>query len=388
MGGSEGMDRTRAASIAAAISCVTAVGIGLSLTIPLLSLELDRMGASRTLIGINTAVAGVASLIVVPFVPRLASRYGVLPLLWTAVLAVPVVIVAFKALSGIAWWFPLRFLLSAALGTLFVLSEFWITAAAPPARRGFVMGIYATVLSAGFALGPVLLAVAGTSGWPPYLAGAGLFSLATLPLMFAGRLTPALHDERQRKVWSFVTIAPAATLAAFVFGAIETGGFALLPVYGLAVGLTEAEGAILVSAIALGNVACQVPIGLLADRVDRRALLFGIGVAGALGAAFIPLAAGHFEGLCAVLFVWGGLTGAFYPVGLAHLGARFTGTDLVGANAAFVILYNVGLMLGPPVVGVSMDLDPPHGFAWSLGGFCALYVAVVGWRMLRASRAP
>ena len=56
---------------------------------------------------------------------------------------------------------------------------------------------------------------------------------------------------------------------------------------------------------------------------------------------------------------------------LAHLGGRFTGADLGSANAAFVILYNVGLALGPPVVGGGMDLFPPHGFAWSLAAFFA-----------------
>ena len=87
------------------------------------------------MIGFNTAVAGVASLIVVPFVPRLAARYGVLALLLSAVLTVPAVIIGFKLLYGIAWWFPLRFVLSAALGVLFVLSEYWITASSPPRPR-------------------------------------------------------------------------------------------------------------------------------------------------------------------------------------------------------------------------------------------------------------
>ena len=53
-------------------------------------------------------------------------------------------------------WFPLRVVLHVALTVLFILSEFWISASAPPERRGFVLGIYATVLSLGFALGPCL----------------------------------------------------------------------------------------------------------------------------------------------------------------------------------------------------------------------------------------
>src|SRR5215212_12250566 len=77
----------------------------------------------------------------------------------------------FRLLHDIVWWFPLRFLFSASFGVLFVLSEYWINAVAPPDRRGFVMGIYATVLALGFAIGPAVLKLVGTTGWPPYLVG-------------------------------------------------------------------------------------------------------------------------------------------------------------------------------------------------------------------------
>ena len=33
-----------------------------------------------------------------------------------------------------------------------------------------------------------------------------------------------------------------------------------------------------------------------------------------------------------------------------------------------------------------MDAAPPHGFAWMLAAFCAVYVAVVLWRMLTVER--
>ncbi len=266
----EGFSSLRVRSLAAAIGSVAAVGVALSLSIPLLSLEMERMGVSNTGIGINTAIAGLASVIVIPFVPRLAARTGVLPLLWGSVIVGALSLLAFEALWSFAWWFPLRFVFSATLGVLFVLSEYWINAAAPPARRGLVMGVYATVLALGFATGPAVLAAVGTSGWPPYLAGAALFALASLPLAFAQGLTPEPRGGNKRGVLSFLGAAPAATLAALVFGAVETGGFALLALYGLRLGFAPETAPYLLTAVALGNVALQIPIGLLSDRVDRR----------------------------------------------------------------------------------------------------------------------
>jgi MFS family permease len=379
-----GFSRSQIASIAAAISCVAAVGIGLSLSIPLLSLEMQRMGVSNGLIGINTAVAGIASIIVVPFVPRMARRYGLMPLLWCTVLVVPVTMILFRIIHDFAAWFPLRFLFSAALGALFVLSEYWITISAPAARRGLVMGIYATVLAAGLAVGPLILAVVGSEGWPPYLAGAFLFALAAVPLSLARGLSPSIESGSGPRLLSLVRAAPIATLAALVFGVIETSAYALLPIYGIERGLSHAEAALLLSAVALGNVGLQIPIGILADRFDRRLILLACSLCSAIGAVLMPLFA-DMAGLMIPMFVWGGLTGALYTIGLAHLGSRFAGPALVSANAAFVLLYNVGLTAGPPIVGLGMDLLPPHGFAFALSACGAVYAALILFRLRAAS---
>ncbi|SRR6056297_1284458 len=378
--------RARNASIAAAIGCITAVGVGLSLSVPLLSLEMERMGASGTLIGANTAIAGIAAIMTVPFVPRIAARTGVLPLLWGAVILSALSLVAFKLTYDIVIWFPLRFVFSMALGVLFVLSEYWINSAAPPGRRGFVMGIYATVLALGFAAGPAVLALVGTQGWAPYLAGAGLCLVAALPLLLARGISPRIDHGTGRTVLSFLLAAPAATVAALIFGAVESGGFAILPLYGLELGYTAANAAFLASIMALGNVLFQIPIGTLSDHVDRRLVLAVIATIGLFGALAMPLVAHSVIGLGLLLLIWGGVAGALYTVGLAHLGARFSGGDLAAANAAFVILYNAGMVIGPPLAGGGIDLYRPHGFAFAMASLFAFYLAVITIRMRAGTR--
>jgi MFS family permease len=374
-------DRARFASITAAIVCVAVVGIGLSLTIPLLSIEMARMGASSTLIGVNTAVAGLASILTVSFVPRVAACIGVVRLLILALGLGALMLTGFKVFQDIVWWFPLRFVFSATLGALFVLSEFWISEAAPPARRGLVMGIYATILALGFAVGPTLLALLGTEGYAPYLAGSGLFVAAMVPLLLARGLSPKIGQGGSRSLLAYLRLAPAATGAALVYGAVETGGFAILPLYGLRLGYDAQTAAGLVSALALGNVVFQIPFGWLADRIDRRLVLLTSALCGALGSLLIPVASVSFPALVVLLFVWGGLAGTLYTVGLAQLGASVRGPELAGANAAFVLLYNVGLMVGPPLIGGGMDLVPPQGFAYTLCGLFLAYAGLVTWRL-------
>jgi MFS family permease len=373
----------RHTGIAAAILVIAFVGVALSLTIPLLSLEMERMGISGTWIGLNTAIAGLASILVLPFVPRLAALVGVGRMLASAIVVVIATLLLFRWTYSFWLWFPIRFVFSIAVGVLFVLSEFWIATLAPPERRGLVMGLYATVLALGFAAGPAILAVVGTTGWAPYLAGAGLMIVAALPLLLARQQLPKVEKGSRRPLWAYLVALPLATSAGMVFGGVESGGFALLPVYGLRIGFGAEQAALLVSVLALGNVLLQLPIGLAADRVDKGALLVLIALLGAAGALAIPFLAEARTSLMVLLFVWGGVVGGLYTVGLSHLSARFAGADLAGANTAFVVLYNVGLMLGPPAVGVAMDMSNPHGFAWCLAAMFGLILLAGGATLLR-----
>jgi MFS family permease len=72
--------------------------------------------------------------------------------------------------------------------------------------------------------------------------------------------------------------------------------------------------------------------------------------------------------------MWGGVGGSLYAVGLAHLGSRYSGADLASANAAFVMLYALGMLLGPPIVGLGMDLISPNGLFFAIAVLLAPYL--------------
>ncbi|MFS8038407.1 MFS transporter [Xanthobacter sp. AM11] len=378
---------SRMASIAAAISAITVVGVGLSLSIPLLALELEGRGISSFWIGINTAMAGVATIFTAPFVPMLVRRLGLRALLVAAILLAALSLLGFKAAPSFVLWFPLRFAFGAALCILFAVSEFWINTLAPRDRRGLVMGIYATALSIGAALGPAILSVLGAAGWAPYVAGAVVLAAGMVPIVLANGMTPRIHDDDEHHgVLTFVRRSPSAVLAALVFGAIETAVMTFLPLYGLRLGLTEGNAALLLTAAVLGNVAFQIPLGLISDKVDRRILLLAcsvVGAAGALTLPFVPVSSSLF---LAMIFLATGVVGSLYTVGLAHLGERFHGADLAAANAAFVMLYSVGLIIGPPLAGFGMKLYDPYGFAFVICGMLSLYALVVATRLAARAR--
>ena len=75
----------------------------------------------------------------------------------------------------------------------------------------------------------------------------------------------------------------------------------------------------------------------------------------------------------AVIFVWGGLFVGIYTVMLAIVGARFSGTDLVGIYAVMGSAWGVGALIGPTSVGFAMQASPLYGLPCVVGIACALF---------------
>jgi MFS family permease len=216
----------------------------------------------------------------------------------------------------------------------------------------------------------------------PFAVGSALLLAAIVPVLLARRTAPRIERAFDSSVISVVRAAPAIFAAAFVFGAVDAGMAGLIPVYAMREGYTEAHAALCVTAMALGSIVFQYPIGALADRMRKRNLLALCTATGIVGAVLTPFAAHSPLLLYLVLFVWGGLILGVYSIGLTMLGQRFEDSELANANAAFVILYSLGLLAGPLGEGVALDAWNPHGLMLALGLICAGYVGFL------VARAP
>lgn len=367
-------------SLAAVIAAITAVGIGLGVSIPLLAILLERQGVSSTLIGLNTAMPALATLIATPFISPLLRRVSTSTFLLLCLTVSAACMPLYFLFPNVWLWFPIRLVNGLALTGLFVVSEFWINQLADDKNRGMLIGIYGTILSAGFAVGPLVLLTIGPDGIAPFLIVSTLTLASAVPIIAARGLAPQVKEKPSRGLLAFLTVAPAATLAGLVYGATETNIFNMLPIYGLRVGLTETLAALILTVFAVGNVVFQIPIGMASDRFDRRTVLLVCAGFGFAGTALLPVISQNVLVFLPTLFVFGGVVVGMYTVGLALLGERFKGADLAAANSAFVLMYSVGALVGPPVAGAAMDVWDPHGLAIAMAVICGAYLLIVGWR--------
>lgn len=368
----------RRLSLAAVIASFAAMGLMWGLMLPLLALILERDGVDTALNGLNAAMASLAILVAGPFVPRIIHAVGLLPSLHIGIAVVAGAILLMAVFPGIGPWLLLRFVFGLGVGLFWVGSETWINTVAREESRGRIMGAYMTALMVGLAGGPLIIAAAGIDGILPFLIGAGLMAASAVPLVLARRLAPSIPPTRPIRLRQVVLLAPTVMATIAAAGFTDMAIITLYPLYALRSGFSQDAALLMLSVYFVGSLALQLPIGWLADHLDRRRILMlcaGVGVVGPLMLPFVL----HIEVvLWPLLFLWGGAVVGLYTVGLTLLGQSFPAAHLARAVAVFVMFYTTGGVIGPVVAGGAMEVAGPSGLPFALAVVCAVLLAVVG----------
>jgi len=370
----------RRRGLIAVLASLLAVGLTFGTSIPLLALLLERQGVSTTLIGLNSSMPLLATILMSTATPWIVRRFGVIPTLMAGIALIIVSFLLMAVFRQLEAWFVLRFLVGVGMSVHWVISETWLNSAAKPHNRGLYAGLYSALMGVGFAGGPAMLTVLPLDGWTPFLTIVGFIALAGVPILAAAGCAPNLSLSTESGRWSAIRLAPTVFAAIFVSGLVDTAMLSLLPIYGLRHGVAQGEAVMMLSVAVAGTVVLQAPLGWLTDKVNRRALLLGVGAIGFLGAAMIPAALGHPWALWPLLFLWGGTVAGLYTVALAELGARFEGGSLAAANALFVMTYCFGSLIGPSAAGAAMDAVGPDGFIGVVALVLAAFLVIGGWR--------
>jgi MFS family permease len=330
-----------------------------------------------------------------PFIPALARRVG------GARLAILCSILAALTLIAIAWtqevwpWMPLRFLLGFFANPLYVISETWLISITPASRRGRIMGLYSSIVSGGFAIGPLSLGLAGTQGWPPFMIGIVAFLLSgVIVLAVVPRLPRMPHEGEATSVGSFVALAPLLLFAVFAAAAFEQVLLSMFAVYGAALGSAEERIASLITCFVAGNAVLQILLGRVAEKSGSTRTMLFCALASLAGCLLLPTVF-HSWLIWPLVFVWGGVSfgiytvsliqlGERFTVSLIQLGERFTGPALIAGNAAFALVWGLGGIVGPPATGLAMQLIGHQGLPSSLGllsGVLAVFLMAEGRRV-------
>ncbi|HEY5658774.1 MAG TPA: MFS transporter [Myxococcota bacterium] len=379
--------RMHLVAVIAAMS-VTALIYGLSL--PLLALVMNAHGVDGTLIGLSAATQSLAIVFVAPFLPPFMARIGPAVIMLGAILVSLTAFLLLPVFTSLPAWFALRFAIGAAGSCLWVCGEAWINQVADDSSRGRVVALYSMAVAGGFALGPLLLSVAGTEGPRPFLVSGAIVLLSAVPLLSVAQSAPLLGGERRGGLPYYLRLAPVPMLLCAVYALADGILLTFLPLYGIQLGLSEPRSLYLITLFGVGGVLGQIPVGWLADRMNRMLLASICTLLVALASLGMPLVLAYTPWNLLFMLVFGTVLSGIYTIAMVLIGERFRGADLAAASALFGVMWGSGSILGPPVGGLAMDAYGPHGLplALTLLFALALLPPVGAWLRERRGESP
>ena len=353
-------------------------GFSIGGLIPIISLNLESRGVAPWLIGVNTAMPSLGVLFVAPFLPYLLKCLGTINALLAGTFIVFCTFILLPFLPSILIWFVLRFIFGIGLGIIWIISEAWLNTVAQSHNRGKIMGAYVTILASGFAIGPLVPAFFGYEDIVPFLICSVVLLFGIAPLIVARSAAPnlTLKNKNPNKL-NLLFKTPTIVAAALIAGLLDSTTFAFLPIWGLHHSMSDTSAITMLTILITGNVVFQVPIGWLADNFNKRGILAICAILSIAAPPLILLFINQpiFQGI--VLFVWGGAFWGIYTVGLVLLGENFRLQDLTIANTAFVSLVQIANLFGPPMAGISINLNDPDGLLWFFSLTTAIFFMFV-----------
>jgi MFS family permease len=327
----------------------------------LISIQLDARGVTSLLIGLVATSYFLGLTLGSLHVSKLIARVGHIRAFAAFVSLFSASTLTYALYQDVALWTGLRFIDGFCMAGVFVCLESWLNERADSETRGTVLAGYMIALYAGQAIGQFLLNLAHERPLMPFAIASIVLSLAVIPIAVTRIVGPTLEWRARLTVQRLYDVSPLGIVGAAVTGLMIGAFYAMGAVYIRRLGMDLSDTAAFMSAVILGGVVLQWPIGRLSDRYDRRRVIAGTFAATIVVCICIALfgAPGKFFLLLASIF--GGLTFALYPLCVAHTNDHLNGDERVGASGGLVMAYSLGAAIGPVMGAAAMALFGPAG---------------------------
>ncbi len=284
--------------------------------------------------------------------------------------------------NPVAWWF-LRFLVGFCLCGVYIVAESWLNHSATNETRGQALSLYLIVQMGGIVLGQLLLNVADPGGYGLFVLITVLVSVSIAPMLLSSSRAPVHETARSMTIRELIGASPLACFGSLMLGGVFAILFAMSPVYATERGLGIAQTSYFVTAIFLGGMLLQFPIGWLSDRMDRRKLIIFAAAIGGLSGWVGMLFGDNLFVLLGVAFVLGGMSNPLYSLLIAHANDFLEYDRMAAASGGLLFINGLGAMTGPIVVGYVMSR---FGNEWFFILLVLLLTSIMVYGLYRTTR--
>ncbi len=355
---------------------VLLIGHGLQLTLS--PIYADQLGWSTDLIGYVGSAYFAGLIIGCLTIPKLVSRVGHVRVFTVLTASATSALLVLGLSEAFVVWLIAKSVTGWAISGLYMVIESWVNEQTTRENRGFVLSVYTVLTLVAIGIGQ-LLVVDGQDFRAMIIAGAILLALGALPVGLSRSSNPAPIPTVGFKLKAVYDASHVAVIGAFVGGTVTAGFWALGPL--VAKALSVEQIGTFMAVTLLGGVLMQMPVGRLSDHYDRRLVIAGLALLGALvctGAAFTGSENSMATYFC--MFLFGGATFPIYSICLAQANDN-TELPMIEVGSVILIMNSLGAVVGPILIAKAMGFSSAGLFIVS-----AIVLGIfAGWVLLRTS---
>lgn len=366
---------------------VLMLGAGLQST--LLGVRASLESFSTTAIGIVMSCYYIGFLFGTTLAPRLIQHVG-----HVRVFAAFAAVAAVAALSQAVFvhpvpWATARLLTGLCFAGIYVVAESWLNDSATQENRSRLLATYMIVLYGGLGAAQFLLLVSNPQSDIPFMLIAGLICIAIVPLVLSAQPAPAIVMPRAVRFRDLYRRSPLGVVAVAMSGLMSSIVFSLGPVYGRLRGMDNADIATFMAGNILAGVLTQYPVGSLADRLERRAVIAGVCIlTAALASALVAWNAMPYTLVLVTAALVSGLVLSIYSLGVSHVNDRLEPSEMVAASSALLLLNGAAAVMGPILGGALMERYQSLAYFATLAVLAAALAVYCLWRKTRRAPVP
>ena len=336
--------------------------LGVGLVAPLIALVLHEHNENSFVIGlIGTTMFTTFTLASFP-IGAATDRFGPKPILIGGLIIYGGAIALFALKLSTGLFFLARAIEGVGGAAISVSTETMISKLSEPDERARRMSYYALSVGMGWAAGPLVgTLLFRVNQRVPFIA---CFVFSLLAAILAAALIPptASTSHHVGKILGGLSKKIVVPMSAgALYGYSMSSLVTLIPLYlTQELKVTEPQMGTILTAVIVGAIVSQVPLGRAADRFGKRRTLLICSIV--LSIVFWIMAF-HSDWRYFILTgaITGAMAGSLYPIGLAMIGGIVEKNRLGAATSLFSLAFGVGSLIGPSISGLAMT----HlGYRW------------------------
>jgi MFS family permease len=245
-------------------------------------------------------------------------------------------------------WIVTRAAFGVAAAWLYMVIESWLNDRATVETRGRIFTSYMTVNLSGLVIGQALFMSNGASSFTLFNLAAIFYALCLIPVGLTRQPQPKPVEIPRLRPMRLFALSPVGIAGCIAVGFANSSTWTFAPVYAESLGLHRGLLSLFMIAFTLGGALVQLPLGRLSDRMDRRTIIAGIGVAAAaVGVVLYLFGATNHTVTMALIALFGMSCLPLYGMSVAQVNDRLPREDFVEASASLLLINSVASVIGP-----------------------------------------